>query len=237
MVFAREEREMTGRVALFVSLGFIILMWIIKVIHNTFYIDVILAWASSMQTFSAYALAYGTFTVIAVSLLLRLSKDRYKDIGFNREGLFRQIGIGVLFGILIFVLMNLAIDPIINALLPKESIEGTDLSTLFKNILFLPIWIVLAVFKSGFSEELWRIFTLTRFEKLYGKSGLLFALIAGSVIFGFGHFYQGTSGLIVAATRGLIYALVYLRKRRAFEAISAHATFDLINITLGYILY
>ncbi|MFC1917540.1 CPBP family intramembrane glutamic endopeptidase [Chloroflexota bacterium] len=223
--------------AMFISLGFIILMWIIKVIHNTLYIDTILDWARSMQTFSAYGLAYGTFTVIAVTLLLRLSKERYKDIGFNKKSLFRQIGIGVLFGILIFVLMNIAIDTIVDALLPKESIEGTDLSVLFQNILFLPVWIVLAIFKSGFSEELWRIFTLTRFEKLFGKSGLFFALIVGSLIFGFGHFYQGTSGIIVAAIRGLLYASVYLRKRKAFEAISAHATFDLINITLGYIIY
>ena len=229
--------NISTRNALFISISFIILMWIIKVIHNTLYIDTILDWASSIQTFSVYGLAYGVFTVIAVTLLLRLSKERYKDIGFNKKRLFRQIGIGVLFGILIFVLMNIVIDTIVDALLPKESVEGTDLSILFQNILFLPVWIVLAVFKSGFSEELWRIFTLTRFEKLFGKSGLLFALIAGSVIFGFGHYYQGTSGLIVAAIRGLIYALVYLRKRRALEAVSAHATFDLINITLGYIMY
>ena len=228
---------MTRRNSLLISLGFIILMWVIKFIHNTVYIDAILDWASSMSTYSAYGLAYGIFTVIAVTLLLRLSRERYKDIGFNNKSLFRQIGVGVLFGILIFVLMNIVIDTIVDALLPKESIEGTDLSILFQNILFLPVWIILAVFKSGFSEELWRIFTLTRFEKLFGKSGLLFALIVGSLIFGFGHFYQGTSGLIVAAIRGLLYASVYLRKRRAFEAISAHATFDLINITLGYILF
>ncbi|MFC1913696.1 CPBP family intramembrane glutamic endopeptidase [Chloroflexota bacterium] len=228
---------MTRRNSLLVSLGFIILMWIIKVIHNTVYIDTILDWARSMQTYSFYALAYGAFTVIAVTLFLRLSKERYKDIGFNKERLFRQIVIGVVFGILIFLLMNIVVDTIVDALLPKESTEGTDLSILFQNIWFLPVWIVLAVFKSGFSEELWRIFTLTRFEKLFGKSGLLFALIVGSLIFGFGHFYQGTSGIIVAAIRGLLYASVYLRKRRAFEAISAHATFDLINITLGYIIY
>ncbi|MFC2004736.1 CPBP family intramembrane glutamic endopeptidase [Chloroflexota bacterium] len=229
-------KNISLRNAMFISLGFILLMWVIKVIHNTLYIDTILDWARSMPTYSFYALAYGAFTVIAVTLLLRLSKERYKDIGFNKQSLVKQIGIGFLFGLLIFVLMNIAIETVVDALLPKESVEGTDLSVLFQSILFLPVWIVLAIFKAGLSEELWRIFTLTRFEKLFGKSGLFFALIVGSLIFGFGHFYQGTSGIIVAATRGLLYASVYLRKRQALEAVSAHATFDLINVSLGYIL-
>ena len=58
-----------------------------------------------------------------------------------------------------------------------------------------------------------------------------------AAVFGFGHLYQGFGGMIPAMVRGLLYASVYLRKRRAFEAVSAHATFDLINITFGYILY
>ncbi|MFC1957709.1 hypothetical protein ACFLX0_02720, partial [Chloroflexota bacterium] len=139
-------KNISIRTAMFISLGFIILMWIIKVIHNTLYIDTILDWARSMQTYSFYALAYAAFTVIAVTLLLRLSKERYKDIGFNKQSLVKQIGIGFLFGLLIFVLMNIAIETIVDALLPKESVEGTDLSVLFQSILFLPVWIVLAVF-------------------------------------------------------------------------------------------
>jgi len=111
------------------------------------------------------------------------------------------------------------------------------MSHLFDNIYFLPAWIFIAIFKGGFAEELWRIFTLTRFEKCCGKSGLLLALIFGAVIFGVGHLYQGVGGVISVAIVGLLYGLVYLRRRRAFEAVVAHATFDLIGITLGYMIY
>ena len=38
-----------------------------------------------------------------------------------------------------------------------------------------PVWVFLAIFKGGFVEELWRVFGLTRFERLWGKSGLVIA--------------------------------------------------------------
>ncbi|MFC1945525.1 CPBP family intramembrane glutamic endopeptidase [Chloroflexota bacterium] len=230
-------KNLSARNALFISLSFIILMWIMKLIHNIFFIDTILEWARSMQTYSFYGLAYGVFTVILITLLLRISNERYKDIGFNKQNLVKQIGTGFLFGLIIFIIMNLVINTIVDALLPEKSAEGADLSVLFQSLMYLPVWIVLAIFKSGFSEELFRIFTLTRFEKMFGKSGLLIALIVGSVIFGFGHYYQGVGGIIGATIRGLLYALVYLRKRRSFEAVSAHAVFNLLNISFGYVLY
>ena len=229
-------KKISARNTMFISIGFILLMWSIKVIHNTYYIDTILDWVGSIQTFTLYALAYGIFTVISVTLLLRLGKEKYRDIGFDNQNILKQLGIGLLFGALIFLIHNLVVTTIVDVILP-EAAEGIDLSTLFSNIYFLPVWIFLALFKSGFSEELWRIFTLTRFEKCFGKAGLFTALIVGSAVFGFGHLYQGVGGMIPAMVRGLLYASVYLRKRRAFEAVFAHATFDLINVTLGYILY
>ena len=229
-------KNISTRNTMFISIGFILLMWSIKVIHNTYYIDTILEWVGSIQTFTLYALVYGVFTVISTTLLLRLGKEKYRDIGFDKQNILKQLGIGLLFGLLIFLLHNLVVSTIVDALLPKTA-EGIDLSTLFNNVYFLPVWIFLALFKSVFSEELWRIFTLTRFEKCFGKAGLFTALIVGSAVFGFGHLYQGVGGMVPAMVRGLLYALVYLRKRRAFEAVFAHATFDLINITLGYILY
>lgn len=230
-------KKMSERNALFISLGFILLMWLTKVILNTYYIDDILEIGRSIQQFSLNALASGIFIVIIVTLLLRLGGEKYKDIGFDKQNIPKQLWIGIRFGVLIFILNSFFIGTIVDVLLPKTSAEGIDMSNLFNNLYFLPVWIFIAIFKAGFSEELFRIFTLTRFEKCFGKTGLLFALLLGSVIFGFGHLYQGAGGLIEATARGLLYALVYLRKRFALEAVFAHTTFDMINIILGYIIY
>ena len=93
-----------------------------------------------------------------------------------------------------------------------------------------PIWIMLAVFKGGFSEELWRIFGVTRFEKAFGLPGLLAAAVLGSVVFGIAHAYQGIDSTI-------LFLLIYLRKRRALEPMTAHAVYDILGITIAYVIY
>ena len=129
------------------------------------------------------------------------------------------------------------LSPVVDAFLPADLVLEVDMSIFFAEFYYYPIFVLVGLFKGGFSEELWRIFALTRFEKGFGRSGLFFALFLGSVVFGFGHLYQGFGGMVEAFVLALLYALVYLRKRLAWEAVSAHATFDVISITLGYLIY
>ena len=230
-------RRIPTRTALLISVGFIVLRWSIKVVSNVGSVDTIADRLGSVQQLALSALANGAFTVLAVTLLLYLSKETYLDIGFRKQNVLKRLGIGVALGVLVFVLDTFVISPFVDALLPKTSAQGIDMSELFSNITDLPIWIAIAFLKGGFVEELWRIFALTRFERRFGKAGLVFALIASSIVFGFGHLYQGTGAVITNAIEGLLYALVYLRKRSAWEAVFAHAMFDLIGVILGFVIY
>lgn len=230
-------KKLSSRNALYISLGVIILIWTRKVIRNTLFIDDILRLFESPQNVMLDSLVMGVFTVLVVTILLRLSGEKYKQIGFDARNIKRQIGLGVLFGVLIFVFDTFVSSPIVEWLLPKTSAKGIDMAKLFTDKSLLPLWILVALFKGAFSEELWRIFALTRFERWLGKPGLIFALILGSIVFGFGHLYQGLSGLITIAIIGFLYALVYLRRRRALEAVFAHAAFNMIGVVLGYYMY
>ena len=213
------------------------MIWARKVIRNTIFIDDILRLFESTQNVLLDSLIMGLFTVVVVTVLLLLSGERYKGLGFGKQHIGKQFGFGILFGVMIFAFDTFICSPIIERLLPKTSAQGIDMGRLFTDVSLLPLWILVVFFKGAFSEELWRIFALTRFEKWWGKSGLVLALMLSSVVFGFGHAYQGLSGLISIAIIGFLYALVYLRRRRALEAVFAHATFNLIGIVLGYVMH
>jgi hypothetical protein len=72
---------------------------------------------------------------------------------------------GILFGILIFILQNFIMHPLISAIVPQTTGKEIEISTFFSSLWYLPVLIVLSVLKGGLSEELWRVFLLTRFRQ------------------------------------------------------------------------
>jgi len=237
-------KKPTVRNAVFLSIGIIVIGWIQK-IFNYLSAKPSLAeqWGlkvrlnENLMQASLYIITVGVFTFLLVYYLLKLTNENFGSLGFNKNKLGRQIAIGALFGIGIFALDTFLISPVLESLLPNAAAEGENIKYLFSQLYYIPILLFMGIFKGGFLEEIWRIFVLTRFEKAFQTAGLIFALVFFSVMFGLGHAYQGTSGIISTAIIGLLNGLIYLRKRNAMEAVTAHAVFDLIAVTLGFILY
>lgn len=230
-------KSLSVRNALIVSIFFIILVWIFKIIRNTIYLDSVLTLFDSMPKVLIQAFITAVLVIIFVTFFIRLSREKFNELGFRKGNFTGQLRNGILFGVLIFIADTFLLSPLLDALLPAAAVRGIDMAKLFSNTSYLILFMFIGWFKGGFSEELWRIFVLTRFEKLFGKPGLIIALILSSIIFGIGHLYQGISGLISISIIGFLYALVYLRKRSALEAVLAHATENTISIILGYIVY
>ena len=139
------EGKVSTRTIWFISIAVILAKWIVKALTNTIYVDAILARASSIQGISLTALTNGAFVVISVTLLLILSRERYGDLGFHRRGLLRQIGLGALFGVLMFTLDTLLINPVASALAPETASRGTDMSVFFGKLSYVPIWLAIAL--------------------------------------------------------------------------------------------
>jgi uncharacterized protein len=219
------------------SLAVILLVWLQDLVRNLFFVDATFGLYQSIPKFLVLALAIGILYVLLVTLLLRLSGEKYADIGFSGRKPLHQFATGALSGLAIFILHTFLLSPVISALLPKTAMQGIDPARLFHRLIYLPILLLLTSFKGGFSEEVWRFFVLTRFRRRWGKKGLIVALIAGSAIFGLGHLYQGVGSMLSVSIVGFLYSLVYLRKGRAWEAIAAHGTFDILAVVIGFILY
>jgi len=89
---------------------------------------------------------------------------------------------------------------------------------------------------AAFGEEMvYRGYLLTRAADVGNRSRLayLMALLASSVLFGYGHYYKGPAGILQSTVSGLILGGTYLLSRRnLWVPVIAHGFADTIAIAL-----
>ena len=74
-----------------------------------------------------------------------------------------------------------------------------------------------------------------RFADLFNRTGQgwLVGLLLANALFGFGHMYQGTSGVIATGISGLVFSgLFFISKKNLWVAIIAHGIYD----TVGFLM-
>lgn len=177
-------------------------------------------------------------TVIAatvISFLLRANDERWAELGFSPGFLASSLLRGSVFAIGLFLLLNVVVGSLLASLTPGGGSEA--IRVLFRDPRQAPLWIFAGIVGGGFTEELIRAFVLTRFDKASGKLGLAFAIVADSVVFGIGHSYQGPDGIVKTGLTGLLFAFIFLQRRRVTDAMVTHAGFDILGIAAAYVLY
>jgi len=170
-----------------------------------------------------------------VVALLRANGERLADLGFGARPVRESWLRGLLLAAGLFVLINIVLNSALEALGVPGRPEAVP--ALFRDPREAPLWVWISVVGGGFTEELQRAFVITRFEKLLGRPGLLLGIAADSVMFGLGHSYQGRLAMIGCGLSGVLYALIFLRRRRVADAMTAHAGFDLLGVAVAYALY
>lgn len=220
----------TTKISNYVSVGFIFLFWIAA--FQNFFAN--LGHISNIQLNESViiqlAISNSLITIVFVSIFLALANERPHDIGFRSNKLPVQLLIGSSIGLILALVDHIAIGNFIKMLLPEKFDEGMRILGEFINKINIWIWLALTIFIGGFIEELQRIFIITRFERCFGMYGIVFALIVESLLQGAGHAYQGPERAIIYIFVGLIFGLVYLRKRSAIEAMACHAVYDVFGL-------
>lgn len=94
---------------------------------------------------------------------------------------------------------------------------------------------------AAFGEELsYRGYLLTRAADIFGRSdaAYILAMILVALLFGFGHYYKGTAGVLDSTYSGLVLGCAYLLSgRNLWAAILAHGisdTFALLVVFMGW---
>ncbi|MCD6161815.1 MAG: CPBP family intramembrane metalloprotease [candidate division Zixibacteria bacterium] len=87
-------------------------------------------------------------------------------------------------------------------------------------------WIIISI-AAGIAEEIcFRGYVISRMARLTGN--IWPGVLLGSISFGFGHLYQGLSGVVLISIYGFMFCLLYLARGSLIPCIIAHALQDIL---------
>lgn len=190
--------------------------------------------------FISAALIY-LFVIGWLSLWLR--KSGWRLIGLSRPTSWLcTIGIGAVVGLVYQAVSIWLVVPLLHQL-TNEPLDLSQVTTVHNNVSLLILWLTVSWTIGAFGEEMvYRGYLLNRVADLlrHSRAGWVIGLIGSSVLFGFGHVYQGITGILETFLFGCVMAGLYLTGRRnLWLLVIAHGVYDtaaLVLIFLGLYL-
>jgi membrane protease YdiL (CAAX protease family) len=172
---------------------------------------------------------------------IRLRDGSWSAMGIKRPASWRRVLLIALAAAAVRILLGqFLIEPVTGFFWPKPSapalaneITGNAKIALFALLL---VWTFAA-----FGEEIaYRGYLLTRAADIGKRSTTAYwiGIVLVSILFGYGHYYKGASGVIDSAVAGLILGTAYmLAGRNLWASILAHGiidTFGVIDAFFGW---
>ncbi len=196
-----------------------------------------------VAVFIAFAIEFGwinQFFIFALLIYawfsLWLRGKEWSDFGIKKPESWKKTLLLAILGGIIFQAISLyVIEPILG----KLTGDIPDVS-LFKPLVGNPqqliFWLIISWTFAAFLEEMiYRGYFMHRFADLFTRSntGWIVGLVLANALFGFGHAYQGTSGMIATGISGLVFSgLFFASKKNLWAAIIAHGIYD----TAGFLM-
>jgi membrane protease YdiL (CAAX protease family) len=170
---------------------------------------------------------------------LWLRGQGWRGVGLHRPSSWPLTGaVGVGTGILYQAASLEVVEPLL-ARLTGELPDLTALTVLEGSPRYLLLALAVTWTVAAFGEEMvYRGYLMTRMAELAGGGTAAWtaSLLLVSVVFGFGHLYQGASGVATTALAGLVTGALYLATgRNLWAAILAHGTMDTVGFLLLYL--
>lgn len=213
---------------------------------------------SVSRVLSAVELLFGAFIVIGhnvfhivpneviVLSLVGLISIRLRDgtwfaMGFKRPPSWRRSFLIALAAAALRILLGqFAIEPITGFFWPKPSAPALA-NEITGNVRIALLALLIVWTFAAFGEEIaYRGYLLTRAADIGGRSTTAYwiGIVFVSILFGYGHYYKGQSGIFDSAIAGLILGTAYmLAGRNLWACILAHGfidTFGVIDAFFGW---
>lgn len=202
-------------------------------------------WATKAQLLGAGSLGIVS-AVIAGTLTMKLRGGSWHDLGLKKPGSVGSwaltLGLAAAAIVTVYISIPTVVVPLLNALFDDLNFHtsGHAFDFLYGRPFALAVYIVVIAWGgAAFGEELFsRGLMLNRLAEVFGfsKIGWLVAVLGQAVFFGAAHAYQGTVGMFLTGSVGLIFGIFYLvGKRNLVPLILAHGIIDTIGLTQLYL--
>ena len=210
------------------------------------------------RVLSALEFLFGVFIVIGHNVLrivpneviilcilglvsIRLRDGSWSSMGFKRPTSWRRVLLIALAAAAVRILLGqFLIEPMTGFFWPKPTAPAMA-NEITGNIKIALLALLLVWTFAAFGEEIaYRGYLLTRAADTGRRSAAAYWIGIGvvSILFGYGHYYKGTSGVIDSGVAGLILGTAYmLAGRNLWASIFAHGfidTFGIIDAFFGW---
>jgi uncharacterized protein len=196
---------------------------------------------------SAIVIGHNVYHVIPnevpILFVIGLISLRLRDGGWTAMGLRwpvswrRTILFALATAALRILLSALVVDPLTARFWPPASApSGTDQIT--GHVMVALRWLLIVWTFAAFGEEIgYRGYLLNRAADVGGRSKAAYwaGVLVVAVLFGYGHYYKGPSGIIDSGMAGLLLGAAYVWSgRNLWVCILAHGFIDTFGVTAAF---
>ena len=174
-------------------------------------------------------------------LSVRLRDGRWSAMGFKRPALWRRIFLIALSAAALRILLGqFVVEPITGFFWPAPTAPALA-NEIAGNVKIALLALLLVWTFAAFGEEIsYRGYLLTRAADIGERSttSYWFGIVLVSILFGYGHYYKGPSGIVDSGIAGLILGTAYmLAGRNLWASILTHGfidTFGVVDAFFGW---
>jgi membrane protease YdiL (CAAX protease family) len=185
----------------------------------------------SLAFFATLSLLDTAAILLLIRLFLRLSRERPADVFIGP----RPVRGELIRGLLLIPVVFLGVSGLVlalRALAPwMHTVEENPLEAFLTSPGSAAVFLVVVIVAGGVREELQRAFILHRFRHHLG--GVRLGLILFSLAFGALHVDQGVDVAIAIGVLGLVWGVIFIRRRSAVLPMVNHAGFNALQVVQG----
>lgn len=170
---------------------------------------------------------------------LRVRSGGWAALGFRRpKSWMIIIGIALAAAVLRLVL-GAVVESVAASIWPAPIKPPAGSNQIAGHALIALKWLAIVWTFAAFGEEIsYRGYLVTRAADLGKRSTLAYwlAIVAVSVLFGYGHYYKGPAGVLDSGMAGLILGAAYmLAGRNMWACVLAHGIIDTVGVIAAYV--